>query len=150
MKIIGKFIGLYFAIVIFIYGIFPLGITAFISGWLVYGSFESALVFYASQMGMAATSIMGLIPIYGIKLHFIFVNNNIFPWAISHGLSLSWLFSVSGLLSGILGAICPGALILKLFEDKMDSGIGSNIILILALLFAIIGSIYSGILFFSV
>ena len=149
MKKIIEFIGLYLGIIVVIYGIFPLGIAALSAGWLFYGSFKSALTFYEAHMVMAATSIMGLIPFYGIKLHFTFSHDNIIPWAISNGLSISWLISLSGLLSGILCAICPVALILRIFEDKLGIRSGSTIFLLLTIIYAISASIYSGILFFS-
>lgn len=76
-KTIGKFIGLYLAIVAFVYGIFPIGIAVFIAARIVYGSWSDAIVAYGTHMGMAASSILGLIPIYGNKLHYTLSQNHL-------------------------------------------------------------------------
>ncbi|MFQ5881099.1 MAG: hypothetical protein ACE5I9_01320 [Candidatus Methylomirabilales bacterium] len=149
MKGIGKFILLYFAMVAFVYGIVPLGIAAFIAGKAVYGSWEAALAFYGAHMCIAATSIVALVPVYGNKLHYLIATNYIFPWATSNGVGPSWLLSLSGLFSGILAAMCPGALVFHVIEALTGSPVMPRSLLILFGVIIIAGSIYSGMLFFG-
>lgn len=149
MKGVGKFIILYLAIIAFVYGIVPLGIAAFIAGILVYGSLGTALVFYGAHMGMAATSIIGLVPVYGNELHYLIATNYILPWAVSNGVGPSWFFSLSGLVSGMLGAMCPGALVFHIIEARSGSPRIPTPLLILFGAIFVGGSILSGMLFFA-
>ena len=145
-KAIINFVGLYVAIVIFVYGIFPLGIASFISARMLYGSWSDAAIFYSMHMGMAASSILGLIPIYGNKLHYVLSQSNLLPWAVSHGVGTSWLVSLSGSLAGVLGAMCPGALLFPIFKNV--TGDVPGVVLVLGGAIMVIGTIYSVILFF--
>ena len=144
-KAIGKFVRFCIATV-FGYGVFRAGIVAFIAARIVYGSWGNAAVFYGLYVGMAASSILGLVPIYGNKLHYMFARSYLLPWAASHGVEATWLVSLSGLLAGVLGAMCPGVIVLLMFENAPRKV--RRIVSAFGVAVFVIGAIYSGILFF--
>lgn len=164
MKGVRMFLSYFFFIVIIVYGVL-IGVPAFCidftrqynSSVSVGAMFKGAFVFYGVHMGMAVSSILGIIPGYGNKLHYLVAKNYIFPWASLHGVNSYWLFSLSGFLSGTLGSMCPSALIFQI--AKARGGFKSEMIklfweseLARLLIFTVIVfcSIYSAALFFNI
>jgi len=141
-----KALGYYVAIVVVVFGLL-LGIPAAVAAFLVYGSWGRAGVFWCTHTLMSAMSMVGIIPIYGNKLHFMLAQSLLFPWAAANGVGASWLLSLSGLLASSFGAMCPGAFVWPML-DKKGRGV-PGIFLILGVAVYIVGSIYGGLLFFN-
>ncbi len=144
-KAIGAFIGLYFAIVIVVFGI-PLGLLAFVLGRFVYGSWYVAGQFYLLHLCSAGAAFYGLIPVYGNKLHYLLVTNQLLPLFARHGVTVSWLLSLSGSLAGCFAAMCPGALVFRIYQETKGSVPG--VVLLLGAAVMLAGTIWSVSLFF--
>ena len=138
-----EIVSLYVAVVVCVCGM-PLGVLALVAGRIVYGSWLAALHFYATHMGMAATSVVGILPVYGNKLHYLLTTSYLFTWAASHRIGVSWALSVSGLLTGALAAMCPGALLMRAVGHS--TGTVSGFWLFLGGAVFVAGTIYSGVL----
>ena len=146
-KAVAEFISLYLQIIVFFYAI-ALGILMIIGGRLIYGAFGSAFALYGAHTAMAASSIVGLLPIYGNKLHYLIAMKYILPWATLHGVEPSWFFSLSGVLSGAFGAMCPAAFILRIAEARWDGA--PVVLLVIGAFIFFVGTLYSVSLFFGI
>ncbi len=97
-------------------------------------------------MGIAVTAMVGILPIYGNCLRHHIAATYLLPWAVSHSVGSSWLLSTSGLLTGVLAAMCPGALAFPILENTRGEVPG--VLLIIGVVILLVGSIYSATLFF--
>ncbi len=149
MKGLWKFVYLFAGMVAVGFGFAPVGAAGLIAGRMFYGSWEAGFTFYEAQLAMAAVSIVGVIPIYGNKLHYEIARDYIIPWAATNGLNPTWLLSLWGFFSGVLASMCPGSLVFQVEGVRTGSTSMPNWVLAFAAIALLCGSIFSAVLFFG-